>query len=135
MMNHTICYVSKAHDGISAIEIEDIFQTTLKNNQQNNINGILLHGLGHFFQVLEGREKTIQPLFEAIQKDQRHRNIEVLINHRLPKGIFSGYSSKFNVVKTSEELEKIRTYLDINKKESPFSDKVQRVLNPFLIPA
>lgn len=133
-MSYTICYVSKTYDSTSEEDIQNIFDETQRNNPANNIHGILLYGFGNFFQVLEGKKDTIESLFKTICEDDRHHRIEVLIRHNITIPIFATYSSKFNVVKTNKELEAIRTYLDTHKESNPFSDKVHRLIHPFIIP-
>ena len=53
-MIYTLCYVSKANEGMNENTIEDIFHTTVENNTKKGIHGILMYGMGNFFQVLEG---------------------------------------------------------------------------------
>ncbi len=132
-MTYTICYVSKAMEALNQLAIEDIFMTTIHNNKQKNIHGILLYGMGDFFQVLEGNEKEVEDLFENhIKKDPRHSNIFEVIRRPTQKPIFSEYSSLFTVVKTNQQLEQIKTYLALNKVNST-SEKLSRLLNPFLL--
>jgi len=130
-MNHTICYVSKGFDNLSNADIENIFEVTQQENVKNEITGILLYGFGNFFQVLEGEKKQIESLFSKICDDPRHHSIETLIDHHIKKPIFGSYSSKFNVIKTNDELAVIKSYLELFRI-TPFSNKINRLLNPFL---
>ncbi|MCW8980052.1 BLUF domain-containing protein [Altibacter sp.] len=132
-MNHTICYVSKARQGLSEKEIEVIFEKTQRNNTNANITGILLYGFGNFFQVLEGEKEQITVLFDTICEDHRHDRIETLIHHPIKKPIFATYNSKFNVVKTQKELSEIKNYLDVFNNKTSFSSKINRLIHPFLL--
>ncbi len=132
-MIYTLCYVSKAAEGLNETAIEDIFLTTIHNNTRKGIHGILLYGMGIFFQVLEGNEEEIEALYnDEIQQDPRHTEIFQVIRKYTKNPIFSEYSSLFTIVKTNEQLEKIRAYLRLNKVNTT-SDKLSRLLNPFLL--
>jgi UDP-2,3-diacylglucosamine pyrophosphatase LpxH len=132
-MTYTLCYVSKAAVGLNNTAIEDIFLTTLQNNTRKGIHGILLYGMGDFFQVLEGDEKMIESLYEEqIKADPRHSDIFEVIRKETKKPIFSAYSSLFTIVKTDEQLEQIKAYLKQNSIHTT-SEKLSRLLNPFLL--
>lgn len=131
-MNHTICYVSKLAEGYSEEDVNQIFEATQKNNSEEHITGILLYGFGNFFQVLEGDKKQVEALFNTIIEDPRHDNIETLIHHDIEFPIFATYSSTFNVVKTKADLISIKKYLDFFKEKTPFSNKITRLINPFV---
>lgn len=133
IMTYTICYVSKAREDLSQTQVEEIFKTTQQNNSKRNIHGILMYGMGDFFQVLEGEEKVIEELFEDyIKLDPRHSDIFEIIRRPTQQPIFSEYSSVFSIVRTEEQLEDIKTYLAINKLNTT-SNKLRRLLNPFLL--
>lgn len=133
-MSHTICYTSKATSDLSEEEIQQIFEVTTSKNNAENIRGILLHGFGNFFQVLEGDEQVIVPLYkDHILKDIRHKDIFEIINKETPISVFSNYDSRFNIIRTSQELENIKTYFQKNMLESSTSDKLYRLLQPFII--
>ncbi len=130
---HTICYVSKANPNLTNEEINDLFRHTEKNNRLNNVNGILLHSLGNFFQVLEGEEKYITNIYEKqILEDSRHSNVFEIYKGNISKPVFSNYLSHFQTITTSIQLDKIRDYLESNEK-IPISDKLSRLLRPFII--
>ncbi|WP_121908073.1 BLUF domain-containing protein [Ulvibacter antarcticus] len=131
-MNHTICYVSKLSEGFTDQDVNEVFETTQLNNNKAGITGILLFGFGNFFQVLEGEKKQIERLFDVILDDPRHHKIETLIHHDIEFPIFASYSSTFNVVKTKTDLTTIKSYLDIFNEKTPFTDKITRLINPFV---
>lgn len=130
---YTICYSSKASSGVNERIIEDIFSTTLENNPKKQINGILLYGMGNFFQVLEGKKDTIESLYEdTIKNDPRHTEIFEIIRRDTDTPAFSNYSSTFTIVKTNAQLENIKSYLRLNRVHTT-SEKLSRLLNPFLL--
>lgn len=132
-MTYTLCYVSKATEGLNNTAIEDIFLTTLQNNSKKRIHGILLYGMGNFFQVLEGDKEAIESLYEdEIKEDPRHSEIFEVIRRQTEDPVFSNYSSLFTVIQTTEQLEQIKAYLKKNRINTT-SEKLSRLLNPFLL--
>tara|TARA_R110002049_G_scaffold12798_6_gene56897 strand:- start:26718 stop:27128 length:411 start_codon:yes stop_codon:yes gene_type:complete len=132
MNYYSICYVSNVANGLSQQEIDAVLNLTEQKNNQENVTGILLHNLGHFFQVLEGEEELIKKLFHTkISVDPRHSEITTIFDKHIVEPLFSGYDSKFNILKTPEDLQRIKAYLI--KKTGKTSDKVLRVLKPFLL--
>lgn len=132
-MAHTICYVSKAARGLTDSAIDEIFNVTLLNNNALNISGILVYGFANFFQVLEGEKKSVLGVFDNIQNDQRHEHIEVLINNKISRPVFANYSASFNIVKTKTQLADITNYLNVIKYNRIFSDRMKRLIHPFLL--
>jgi hypothetical protein len=132
-MNHTICYISKLADPFTEKDVEEIFEATQTRNNELHIKGILLYEFGNFFQVLEGKKELIEDLYHnKICSDPRHKEIQTLINYKIKEPIFKDYSSEFSIVKTNEQLEKIKVYLDLNHHHH-FSENIKRLLNPFLL--
>ncbi|MEZ4778477.1 MAG: BLUF domain-containing protein [Flavobacteriaceae bacterium] len=132
-MNYTICYISKAREGLNEDEIEIIFTNTKERNNAKSIKGILLYGFGNFFQVLEGERKVIEDLYlNKISEDKRHSDIVTIINYPIKNPIFEAYSTEFNIVKTNTQLDTIKNYLNQNSLHH-LSKNIQRMLNPFLL--
>lgn len=129
---YTICYTSKANPELSKLEIEELFKFSLEQNTECNVSGILLHSIGNFFQVLEGNEQYLKSLFEKIKSDSRHSEIFTIYNKSTLHPTFLKYDSKFNIVKSSEDLERIKIYLEENRSYST-NDKLSRLLAPFLM--
>lgn len=131
-MYYSICYLSKAADHLSDEDINDLFSYSAVENNRCEVTGILLHSIGRFFQVLEGSEEHLKGLYKKIQKDPRHDEIFELFNGRTAHPLFVKYNSKFNVIKSTDDLNKIEEFLAANKSH-PRSERMQRVLAPFLM--
>ncbi len=132
-MNYTICYISKSSLELKEKDIEEIFSYTQLHNNKKGIKGILLYEFGNFFQVLEGNKQVIEDLYHnKISTDTRHTDIQTLINYDIKDPIFKEYNSNFNIIKTSAQLESVRTYLNLNHHHH-FSENIKRLLNPFLL--
>jgi response regulator RpfG family c-di-GMP phosphodiesterase len=127
---YTICYVSKASLDLTNDDIEKLFDFTATTNSKLNVSGMLLHSLGNFFQVLEGEESHLLNLYEKIKEDLRHRDIYEVYNKKTNQPVFTNYDSKFDIVKTSEDLEMLITYLNQDRSNST-NNKLKRLLQPF----
>ncbi len=129
---YTICYISKVHSDLSDQQIEDLFSYSSQSNNSTGIKGILLSTMGNFFQVLEGTKDQVISLYNVIKEDARHHDIYEVIHRPAVKAVFTNYNSKFNIVKSIDDLDKIKTYLDAMPFDST-SEKLSRLLNPFLL--
>lgn len=132
--NYTICYVSKSDPSMTEADIQKVFKWTNAWNNKLGVRGILLHAFGNFFQVLEGEEKVLLDLYEnKIKEDSRHSDIYEVYNKKTTQPVFTEYSSQFNVIKSDDQLDEIKTYLEENRVSSTTSDKLARLLKPFVI--
>ncbi|PZA14052.1 phosphonate transporter [Rhodopseudomonas palustris] len=60
-------------------EVAGLLATSRINNARVGITGALIVNSGFFAQVLEGPRKAVEEVFEAIQQDGRHGDIQVLL--------------------------------------------------------
>ena len=60
-------------------EIAGILATSRINNARAGITGALIVNSGFFAQVLEGPREAVEQVFEAIQQDRRHSDVQVLL--------------------------------------------------------
>ena len=67
-------------------------------NAAHNITGCLLYHKGHFIQLLEGEYKEVRALYERIEKDERHEQVELLEEEEVPYRIFDEWSMAFQDV-------------------------------------
>ncbi|MBT8295400.1 MAG: BLUF domain-containing protein [Gramella sp.] len=132
---YTICYIS-AGNNIEEQDIKEIFSNTEAHNNRCEIRGILLYSkeTNRFFQVLEGGKEEVKNLYhEKILKDPRHKDIAEVFHKPTSKPVFFKYSSTFNLIKSGEELDAIKKYMQEHKYSRDGSDKVLRLLEPFFI--
>jgi class 3 adenylate cyclase len=69
-------------------EVNELTETSAKNNQRKHVTGVLLHLGSIFFQVIEGPVEAIDELWAKILADPRHEEVVVLkteldVQHRL----------------------------------------------------
>ncbi len=67
-------------------DLASLLRRARARNDRSQITGMLLYKGGHFMQVLEGEEASVMKVFADIQKDWRHKSVDILrsgyIQHR-----------------------------------------------------
>lgn len=72
--------------------LQDVLAVARRENRKKNVTGMLMARGEYFFQILEGDEATVNALFLKIEKDKRHKNVQVLIRIVDGKRIFAKWS-------------------------------------------
>jgi hypothetical protein len=85
-------YVSSAAKRYDDASIQDILQTSRRNNRKSDVTGCLLFSGLHFAQVLEGSEAVVIPLAKRIASDPRHANLAVLMESHRPDREYGDWS-------------------------------------------
>ena len=86
--------------GYSLEILSAILVASRANNRKNDITGALICRSDIFLQLLEGPEQQVKNTFEAIQNDDRHINVQHLINQPVEKRLFPAWAMKDDPVKT-----------------------------------
>ena len=73
-----LVYISQAVVGFAAEEVQNILQSSQRNNAANGITGVLVFGGGLFMQVLEGAEHAVLRLYVKILEDRRHSDCRLI---------------------------------------------------------
>lgn len=92
MKLYTIIYISTPTDRFKHEDLEQLASVAQDFNRSKNITGLLLYSGDHFMQVLEGDYAELTALFASIEKDTRHRDIEVLLGAPTPQRQFPAWS-------------------------------------------
>ena len=72
-----LLYASRAID-LSSSAIDEIMSHSRQNNPGCGITGILCYGGGIFLQAIEGNRSVVNKLYGLIQRDLRHKDVELL---------------------------------------------------------
>ena len=132
-MIHLI-YCSTAKHIFSRSELSVMLINARKKNVQMGITGILLYSDGSFFQVLEGESETVDRLFEEISRDDRHRNVTVIIREAIPERVFGDWTMAYSDI-SPEEADTILGASDFFGKGASFENlghgRAKKLLNAF----
>ncbi len=84
----TLSYRSRAVQAPTPDDLEALLSKARERNKANGITGLLLHEQGRFFQWLEGPQRALATLWNSIQRDPRHSEIQVLGEGVTPVRVF-----------------------------------------------
>jgi len=87
---YTSKYVGRAED-INDV-LADIVIRSETNNLEFGITGLLFYHNGRFIQVLEGERDSLEGLMSILEKDDRHENIQRIIDESIKKRAFQEWS-------------------------------------------
>lgn len=73
-----VSYCSQAQPPIAPAELGRILQVSQRNNQRDQITGLLTYSGEVFVQFLEGPPEALHRLMRRIQSDPRHREMIIL---------------------------------------------------------
>jgi hypothetical protein len=86
-----LLYASRAID-TSPAAIDAILSQSRQYNPSSGITGILCYGGGIFLQAIEGGRTAISELYGHIQRDSRHKNVELLQYEEISERRFAGWT-------------------------------------------
>jgi len=109
-----LIYISAAKGKLDNTQIDDIRSTSLRNNERDNITGILLYGEGGFIQVLEGVPEDLTKTFARIQRDDRHQGIIELFRQPIITRSFGKWHMGIKHLKNTNEFSDLFTDKDIS---------------------
>lgn len=87
-----LLYSSKSKSDITGQNIADILATSQKNNQLEDITGILVYGGNLFMQVLEGPELAVLKLYVKICEDERNSLNKIIYISYTDRRMFGDWS-------------------------------------------
>jgi hypothetical protein len=99
-MNKNTQLVSLSYISNTAVEFSFLGNLRLLahsflNNQKYNITGLLIYKNNQFAQVIEGDEDAIERIWNKIQRDTRHKDIQLLSREPITNRSFTKWSMLF----------------------------------------
>jgi Sensors of blue-light using FAD len=116
-----LAYSSVGTHHFEQSELVDLLTLARDFNSKNGLTGMLLYVDKSFFQILEGKEKTLHDLYSRIEQDDRHTQVIKLIEIPVEKRTFSEWSMGFAKV-TRADLATIPGLNDFFGRGSVFND-------------
>ena len=86
-----LLYASRALD-TNPSSISTILAQSREYNPASGITGILCYGGGIFLQAIEGGRGAVSELYGHIQRDRRHKDVELLQYEEITERRFSGWT-------------------------------------------
>lgn len=130
-----LSYVSTGCDSLQYEDIKSILDSSVKNNKEDNVTGILVYCNKHFFQIIEGNKEAIQHIFNKIIIDPRHDNVikiqEGYTDHRQFQNWNMAFKSYNKELKDLDNFNNEQFYSYINNNLSAKSCISVKVLADF----
>lgn len=126
-----VLYASKSKQNLTLDSINKILEVSRKNNNQNNVTGILLYRNGEFLQLLEGDKFDVYFTLKKIREDERHTNLEIFHEAEIEDRLFDKWSMAF---KTEQDFNpELDNRIEELKQNSSIKDNLTMVsfLNSF----
>lgn len=122
-----LLYVSKAASTLCRNDIDDILNVATQFNHSKGISGMLSFSGHYFIQCIEGNRSSINQLYNSINRDNRHQDLEILLYQESGKRLFPQWSMEWIPI---EAIQNILTgsSTDMNGF-SPFNLDRKQILN------
>lgn len=98
----SLTYISTATAQFAAVDLKEFLRTTREQNHAGGLTGVLLYAGGHFIQTVEGPVATVDAALHRIERDVRHRNMEIVLREEIAARMFPDWSMGFEEL-TPEE--------------------------------
>ena len=95
-MFERIVYQSTATQDFESLALFQLLTEAQIRNAQLQITGHLLFMNGQFTQCFEGPIESVEQLWQSIQRDKRHKDIELLVRHPTQERRFPQWSMAFS---------------------------------------
>ncbi len=90
----SLSYVSDATEEFGILALMQLVDRASRRNKSLNITGVLSFDNGRFGQILEGKPKDVELLWEVIERDPRHSNVVSLGMKRINSRRFANWSMR-----------------------------------------
>ena len=90
-----LLYVSRAIYNITDDDLLNILEQSRSRNKSLNVTGMLLYSGGNFMQVLEGKAKDVEDIYDSIMADSRHKGAILVLKQTIDLPTFSDWSMGF----------------------------------------
>jgi len=91
-MNLTRLVYYSQRNPAEKMDAEDLIRVCQRNNNRQNLTGILYYNGDHFLQVIEGGRVEVSALYHRISRDPRHSNIILLSRSDVRERLFPNWS-------------------------------------------
>ncbi|WP_371310605.1 BLUF domain-containing protein [Hyphomonas sp.] len=94
-MLRRIVYTSHSTGRSNAAAIDAILEVSRRNNERDQITGLLIYHDKLFLQVIEGPETAVDACFSRILKDRRHAGCTRILSETVVSRVFPNWHMSF----------------------------------------
>lgn len=85
-------YASRPVAPLPAVLLDQILEQSRRNNPKKGLTGLLCYTKDIFVQVIEGGRDEVCELFNALVRDERHRDVRLLAFDEIAERNFGGWT-------------------------------------------
>lgn len=91
-----LLYTSRETDPMGTLSLFNLLNEARRRNAERGITGHLVYLDGEFMQCIEGPLEAIEHLWQSLQKDPRHQNVQVIHRGPIDARRFADWSMAFS---------------------------------------
>lgn len=100
-----LLYASRASEPLASDVIDAILASSRRANPGLGVTGLLCHGGDIFMQLLEGGRDVVNPLYNRIAGDRRHRDVVLLDYEEVTERRFAAWTmGQVNLAKVNPSI-------------------------------
>jgi hypothetical protein len=107
-----LAYLSSTPTPLTDDAIREILEKSRRNNERDQITGLLVYHEGNVLQFLEGEREPVEKLYAQISRDPRHRGIIRLYERQIEERDFPEWNMGFRTLET-DALKELKGYSDV----------------------
>lgn len=123
-----LVYLSAASNDFSQKELNELLEISCRNNEANNITGMLLYRDGDFLQILEGEQDSVLSTYNRIHKDPRHHGLLQLDKSEIHERGFPKWSMGFKRLDKTNTPSVFVDFFDRNFNQDSISNRSNEAL-------
>jgi len=120
-----IAYVSSATWNLLDEELEQIVIDSRGRNTESGVTGILLYCDGNFMQYLEGPDDAVLATWERIRRNERHYQINELMNQPVAVREFADWTMGFTRPSPNASLDRPAPHWDGPGRRGPGAEMLR----------
>jgi len=109
-----LTYISCYNTNNANIEVARILEQARRNNERNDITGVLVLNENYFLQSIEGARSDINNLLKNLIQDDRHFSLQIIECREVEHRRWNKWSMKYLTLK-DEDKEYVLKFSDSNK--------------------
>ena len=90
----------------------------------------MLYVRGRIIQVLEGEQQAVEDLFERIQQDPRHTEVDRVLTRPIQERLFEEWAMGYETI-TERQLSELSTILEADGSSPQSGNGILRTINAF----
>lgn len=103
-----LLYLSRTRLDWSEQELAALVSHAQQRNARDGLTGLLLYGNGHFLQLLEGRRQPLLLTYNRIARDDRHTDVQLLLDGRVSRRTFDQWAMGLLNMHTAGDVDRDR---------------------------